>query len=151
MKWWSDEEPCCEIVGRRKTQAYWSSLCVTLNVILSDLHGKPGLCVFMWLRLQRQREDDSIFNNTGFTVLDTEKPCGWEGAFLWVPGGLSPYWLVYERSPESLLWLFPLTRLILHWLMPAIKAISNIYYYTVATSPWPSQRRICDSVLLQQM
>lgn len=145
------QEPCCEIVGRRTTQSYWSSLCVTLNAIRRDLHGKPGLCVVMWLRLQRQREDDSIFNNTGFGVLNTEKPCGWERAFLWAPEGPSPYWLVYERSPESALWLFSLTRLILPWLMPAIKAISNIYYYIVATSLWPSLRCICDSVLLQQM
>lgn len=95
--------------------------------------------------------DDSIFNNTGSGVVDTEKPRGWERAFLGAPGGPSPYWLVYERSPECALWLFPLTRLILPWLMPAIKAISNIYYYTVATSPWPSPRLTSDSVFLKQM
>lgn len=143
------QEPCCEKVGRT-TQAYWSSLYVPLNVILSDLHGKARLTVCVFMRL-RGRAKMIAFSITGFVVLNTEKPCGWERAFLWALGGPSPYWLVYERSPESALWWFPLTRLILPWLMPAIKAISNIYYYTVGTSPWPSPHCICDSVLLQQI
>lgn len=151
MKWWTYKSHGCEIVGMRTTQAYWSSLCVTLDVILSDLHGKPGLCVFTWQRLQRQRKDDSVFNNTDFGVFTAEKPCSGERAFLGAPRGPHRYWLVYDRSTESALWLFHLIRLILPWVMPAIKATSNIYYYTVVTSPWTSPRRICDSELPKQM
>lgn len=109
------------------------------------------MCFHVTQTPEAERVDDSFFNNTGFGVLNTEKPCGWERAFLGAPRRPSPYWLVYERNPESALWPFSLTRLTLPWVMSAIKAISNIYYYTVVTSPWTSPRRICDSVLLKQM
>lgn len=61
---------------------------------------KSGLCVAMWLSLQRQKEDRRVFNNTGFGGVNTEKPCGCNGASLWKPWGSTPYWLVYEERPK---------------------------------------------------
>lgn len=55
----------------------------------------------------RQREDDSVFNNTCFGVLNREKPRGREGAFLTAPEGQSPYWLLYERNPTIPFMTFP--------------------------------------------
>lgn len=54
-------------------------------------HGKPGSCVFIWLRGRHF----SIIQV--FQVIKTEKPSGWEGKFLRDPEELSLYWTVCEN------------------------------------------------------